>query len=240
MVGAPGGVSTTRLLAGHERSCSSGSGRATFPVHLDAKASQRQDDRDKALMARIARADHDAFRELVLRHQDRVFALAYRFLGNQADAEEVAQDSFARLFEAAPRYRPEASFSTYLLRITTNLCINRKSRAYRQREESREPSAVDESQRDAESRDPRAELLREERARAVREAVQALPEDQRAALILFRFEGLSYEEIAKATGKSVSAVTSLLWRARAALRDSLRDWLDPSTSQESQPSPVRK
>ncbi len=227
-------------LAGGERGCSDASRRATFPTHLDAKAKERRDDRDKALMGRVARGDHDAFRELVLRHQDRVFALAYRFLGNQADAEEVAQDSFARLFEAAPRYRPEASFSTYLLRITTNLCINRKSRAYRQREESREPSAVDEAEGDATSRDPRAELLREERARAVRKAVAALPADQRSALILFRFEGLSYEEIAEATGKSVSSVTSLLWRARAALRDSLREWLDPSDSQESQPSPVRK
>lgn len=190
-------------------------------------------------MARVARGDHAAFRDLVLRHQDRVFGLAYRFFGNRADAEEVAQDSFARLFEAAPRYRAEASFRTYLLRITTNLCINRKARAYRHREESHDPAEVDAAS-DDDAADPRAALLQKERSLAVRAAVEGLPEDQRLVLILFRYEGLSYDQIAEMTEKSVSAVTSLLWRARASLRASLSDWIEVASPQGSQPNPVRR
>jgi RNA polymerase sigma-70 factor (ECF subfamily) len=176
----------------------------------------------------------------VLRHQDAVFALAYRVLGNNADAEEIAQETFVRLYEAAPRYRPDAAFRTYLLRITTNLCLNRKARAYRQREQQREPQEIDAAPANSPApADPEHLVLREERAAAVRAAVLALPEDQRVALILFRYEGFSYEAIAELTNKSVSAVTSLLWRARAALRASLGDWVAEPGAQDPPQSPVR-
>jgi RNA polymerase sigma-70 factor (ECF subfamily) len=191
-------------------------------------------------MARVASGDHSAFRDLVVLHQDRVHALAFRFLGNRADAEELSQETFVRLYEAARRYRPEASFRTYLLRITTNLCINRGARAYRQREESREPEEMDAVESGSTAADPRAELMRQERANAVRDAVLALPADQRIALILFRFEELSYEEISELTGKSVSALTSLLWRARATLRSALEEWIEASSPQDPKGSAVRK
>lgn len=195
-----------------------------------------EDLKDKALMARVARGDHQAFRGLVLRHQRVVHAIAYRYLGDPADAEEIAQEAFCRLYAAAGRYRPEASFRTYLLRIVTNLCANRRARAYRTQEESRDPAVMDEGQAGSPGGDPRDRLLEAERAEAVRRAVLALPADQRIAMILFRFEGLSYEEIADSTGKSVASVTSALWRARGALRDSLAGWVAPP--QDSSPPPV--
>ena len=183
-------------------------------------------------MARVASGDQSAFRDLVTRHQNMVFGLAYRYLGDAADAEEIAQEAFCRLYAAAGRYRPEAAFRTYLLRIVTNLCSNRRARAYRRREEIRDPSDLDTKSSMA---TPRSELLGAERDQAVRDAVAALPDDQRITLILFRFEGLSYEEVSDLTGKSVSSVTSTLWRARANLRRALHEWVqetprDPVTT----------
>ena len=188
------------------------------------------DSHDKQLMIRVASGDKPAFRELVSRHQNTVFAIAYRYLGDAADAEEIAQEAFCRLYAAAGRYRPEAAFRTNLLRIVTNLCSNRRARAYRRREESRNPGDLDIAD---DTMNPRSAVLAAERCQALRDAVAALPDEQRITLILARFEGLSYEEISALTGRSVSSVTSTLWRARASLRRSLDKWV-----QESSPDPV--
>jgi RNA polymerase sigma-70 factor (ECF subfamily) len=197
------------------------------------------DRHDKALMVRVADGDQAAFRELVVRYQRTIHALAFRYLGSAADAEEIAQETFCRLFQAAPRYRaePGATFRTYLLRIATNLCTNRKARAYRSHEEGRDFAIVDQGASDG--GDPRKELLAARLSEAVRAAVATLPDDQRMDIILFRFDNLSYEEIAVATGRSVSAVTSSLWRARTALREALAPWMAPAgRTQDVAPRPV--
>ena len=186
----------------------------------------RDDAGDKKLMEKVVRGDHEAFEELVLRHQASVFGLAYRYLGERSEAEDVAQETFVRLMGAASRYRPEAQFRTYLLKITTNLCLNRRARSYRRLEERLDPSDARLSNQRTSEPDPEQALLRSEQVQAVRGAVLALPEDQRIALILFRFHGMSYDQVAEVMDKSPSAVTSLLWRARQRLRRELQSWVE--------------
>lgn len=178
---------------------------------------------DAWLMTQIADGDHGAFAALVERYQQMVFALAYRHLGSRADAEDMAQETFVRLYQAAPRYRQAAPLRAYLLTITSRLCLNRSARAPRRREQGVDGSALEQfATVDA---GPEQELLGRERALAVQRAVLALPDDQRLALLLFRFEGLSCEAVAEAMGKSVAAVTSLLWRARERLGHELEEFI---------------
>lgn len=177
---------------------------------------------DEKLVARVAQGDHEAFRALVVRHRESVFGIAFRYLGNRSDAEEMAQETFVRLFEAAHRYRFEAKFRTYLLTITVRLCLNRRARRDR-REEAYDPGSTVFSRLPSVAPNPEDAVVRDERRLAISEAVLSLPEDQRLALILFYFEELPYQTIAKMMGKPIPAVTSLLWRARERLRRDLKE-----------------
>jgi RNA polymerase sigma-70 factor, ECF subfamily len=179
------------------------------------------EDSDDTLVARLAVGDEDALRELMSRHARLVFSVAYRHLGGREDAEDVVQDAFTRVLKAAPRYRPDGPFRTYLLTIVTRLCLNQRARAHSRREERHDPMSAVLRRAEAAAPNPEETTLQDERSRAVRQAILALPEDQRMALILFRFEGLSYEAIASLLGRRVTAVTSLLWRARRQLRAAL-------------------
>jgi RNA polymerase sigma-70 factor (ECF subfamily) len=176
---------------------------------------------DEELVAQLAVGNDVALQTLMHRHERLVFSVAYRYLGHREDAEDLVQDTFVRVLTAAPRYRPDAPFRTYLLTIVTRLCLNRKARAHTRSEESRDPMSDVFSRVQASAPRPDEALLQDERERAVRHAILALPEDQRMALVLFRFEGLSYEAIAAVLGRRVSAVASLLWRSRQRLRTEL-------------------
>lgn len=170
---------------------------------------------DEQLMAAVARGDMDAFEDLVRRHQQTALNVAYRFLGNQGDAEDAAQEAFLRILDRAAAYRPTAKFRTYLCSIVTRLCID----TYRKkRPRPAEDLGLAEDRQDT----PSEALAREESARLVRKAVDALPPRQRAALVLKHFEQMSYVEIAGALGCSERAVESLLVRAKQKLKKSLR------------------
>lgn len=179
-------------------------------------------------MARIGAGDHAAFRALVERHQDAVVGTVARMLGNPADAEDIGQQVFLRIWRHAKRYRPEAKFTTYLFTITRNLVFNETRRRSRRKEVSAdEREEISHLQVAAESaRQPDAELLQAELQQAVDAAIAALPEVQRMAVVLRRYEQMPYEEIAEVLKLSLSAVKSLLFRARATLRESLRNYLD--------------
>ncbi|MBN2136881.1 MAG: sigma-70 family RNA polymerase sigma factor [Sedimentisphaerales bacterium] len=164
------------------------------------------------LMARLAGGDMAALGEIVSRHQDRVLSLCYRILGDWHSAEDVAQEVFLRVHRAARRYKPEAKFTTWLYRIVVNLCLDKRRKTVR--EATLAKGAVREAADEGES----SGAERQEIAEIVRAAVHALPERQRAALILHRYEGLSHGEVSEATGWSRSAVESLLVRAYANLR----------------------
>ena len=183
---------------------------------------------DFALMARIGDGDHDAFRQLVERHQHAVTGTVTKMLGNSSDAQDIAQQVFLRIWRHAKRYRPDAKFTTYLFTITRNLVFNESRRRRRKNEVS-----SDEREQHSKllleaphDRQPDAQILQAELQRAIDAAIIALPKSQRMAVVLWRYKQLSYEEIASVLGLSVSAVKSLLFRARTALRDDLRRYLD--------------
>ncbi len=183
---------------------------------------------DHALMVRIGEGDHQAFRQLIEKHQHAVVGTVAKMLGNPSDAEDIAQQVFLRIWRHAKRYRPDAKFTTYLFTITRNLVFNETRRRSRKKEVSadeREENSHHQIEANPNAR-PDSELLKLELQTAVDAAIAALPEAQRMAVVLRRYENLPYEDIAKVLDLSVSAVKSLLFRARTTLRESLRNYLD--------------
>ena len=166
---------------------------------------------DHDLMARTAQGDARAFRELAGRHAGRALSLARRILKDHALAEDIVQDALLRVWTNAPRWRPEAAFRTWFYRIVVNLCLNAKRRA------AHLPLAAGEQVADpAVGADARLEAR--ERDSLLGAAVDALPERQRAAVVLSYQEGLSNAEVAAVLDTSVSGVETLLFRAKRALR----------------------
>jgi RNA polymerase sigma-70 factor (ECF subfamily) len=173
------------------------------------------DDSDETLMARIARGDEAAFSLLSRRHLRSVVALARHITGNAADAEDVAQDAMLRVWTHAPRWQPLASFKTWLTRIVVNLCLDRKRRRIILPIEAAGDPADD-------APDARDRMESAEADRRVAVAIDELPERQRVAIVLTYREGLSNAEVAEILGSSVSAVETLLVRAKQRLRSRLR------------------
>ena len=176
-------------------------------------------DHDTELMTRAQRGDDDAFRELFDRNYKRAVGVAYRSLGDLDLAEDIATEAFARIYESRHSFKASAKFTTYLYRTVVNLSINAAKRRLIVREECLDESVTPAS-RDA---DPSEQVHATELARRVRNAVLALPANQRIALILTRYEGLSYQSAAEAMRVSVGALESLLHRAKANLRKALAD-----------------
>lgn len=178
-------------------------------------------------MERAGAGDQRAFEQLVERHQRLVVGTAGRMLGSGSDAEDIAQQVFVRVWKNVKRYEPRAKFTTWLLKITRNLVFNELRRRSRHPQVPLQAESEDEERplKDEQAIPPDASLLGQELQQAVDAAIAALPETQRMAVILRRYEDLSYEEIAEALDQSVSAVKSLLFRARTELRQSLQRYL---------------
>jgi RNA polymerase sigma-70 factor (ECF subfamily) len=182
-----------------------------------------QNDRSVALMALVKTGDHAAFTELVKLHQTAVIGTAYRMLGTQEDAQDLAQQVFVRIWKSAPRYEASAKFTTWMFTILRNLAFNEYRRRSRHPAQSLEASEEDFGQQlvDHQTVSADAALGQKELEAAVDAAIKALPEKQRLAVSLRRYEDLPYEEIAVILEMTVSAVKSLLFRARAELREML-------------------
>jgi len=180
-------------------------------------------------MARIARGDDNAFEILVNRHQTSVLNLVYRFIGDRTQAKDLAQEVFLRVWQTAKSYEPKAKFTTWIYRVTANLCFNELKSARRKRwfsfHHSDEMSKIttEETFSDG-SPSPEDILLAKERSRQISDALQRLPENQRMALLLKRYDDLSYQEIGQILGCSVSAVESLLVRAKRTLQEKLKNF----------------
>jgi RNA polymerase sigma-70 factor (ECF subfamily) len=166
------------------------------------------------LAVRARNGDRQAFDQLVERYHGRLFRFAYRVLSDKAEAEDAVQEAFVRAYRALATYRPEGFFTSWIYRITLNECRRR----VRQRETS---VPLDEAKQEAGASDPMGAVLRGDRDRRLREAIRALPEHYRIVLMLFYFEELSVEEIAKAMSLGVSAVKVRLHRGRNRLAERL-------------------
>lgn len=172
---------------------------------------------DHDLVKAFAGGDQGAVEELLRRHQNRVYGLALRLLGNRPDALDATQEVFVTLLRKARTFRAESAFSTWLYRVTANACYDMHRRR------ARDPQIVETPDLEV----PDASESVESRL-VVEEALAKLPLDQRTALILREINDLSYEEIARATGVAIGTVKSRIARARAALFVALTGGEPPS------------
>jgi len=196
------------------------------PEPSPAKTSE-EDAKDVRLMELVSAGETVAFEELVERHQRLVVGTVARMLGSNSEVEDIAQQVFVRVWKSAKRYVPRAKFTTWLLKITRNLVFNELRRRSRHAQEPLQGASEDEERpiRDERATAPDALLLEQELQHAIETAIAQLPETQRMAVVLRRYDELSYEEIAEVLGQSVPAVKSLLFRARTELRTRLSRYL---------------
>lgn len=192
--------------------CRARAGRGSATVTADGHSSDAE--ADAVLMHRVGLGDAAACALLVDRHLDRMVGFAYRLLGDRAAAEDVAQETFLRLWQNAARWRPDAKLTTWLHRVAYNLCIDRLRRS-REIVTDEPPEQVDPAP-DAVERLHRAAI-----ARQVADAVATLPLRQRTAVTLAHFHEQGNIAVAEIMGLSVEAVESLLARGRRALRERL-------------------
>ena len=181
-----------------------------------------------ALIRRVQQGDGVAFDRLVELYGPRVYNLAYRMIGNAEDAHDVAQEAFLRIYDALPRFRGDASFSTWMYRIVVNVCHDELSRRRRRpptltelQPEDGDSTALDDMLTTGETTEDH--LLRRERHQALHQAITALPPPFRTVLVLYDLQGFSYDEIAETLRVNVGTVKSRLNRARNILREKIRD-----------------
>jgi RNA polymerase sigma-70 factor, ECF subfamily len=186
-----------------------------------------QDAEDVRLMRLVGHGDTAAFEHLIERHQTLVAGTVARMLGSNSDVEDIAQQVFIRVWKSASRYIPRAKFTTWLLKITRNLVFNELRRSKRRAHVPMQSDPQWEALpvKDEVTQAPDASLLEAELERKIEEAILSLPQSQRMALILRRYEELNYEQIAEVLNLSVPAVKSLLFRARTELRTKLSKYL---------------
>lgn len=190
---------------------------------------QPGDDPDVRLMLRAQAGDTAAFQELYAKYSRQLVRFARQFCGSQARAEELAQDIFLQVYRARATYQARARFTTWLFRIATNACLSDRRRPEHRMPvrsiDAPDPGSEDDAPREyADDEAPEGEsaaLAGEKRGR-LRKLLGALPAQQRAALLLARAEGFSYEEVAQSLEVSVPAVKSLIHRATLALREGMR------------------
>jgi RNA polymerase sigma-70 factor (ECF subfamily) len=188
---------------------------------------------DKSLMRLIAGGDEEALRELIEKHQGAVYGTIAKMLGDPIEAQDLAQQVFVRVYRAAGTYRATAQFKTWMFTIVRNLVFNEHRRRSRATFISLHPPENESSGSgggldlpDTMNKTPGESALQEEMLRAFDGAILALPEQQRLAIVLRRYDEFSYEQIAEILKTSVPAVKSLLFRARETLRLALRDYLE--------------
>ncbi len=175
---------------------------------------------DEELMIRCRNGDMSAFELLVSRYQNAILNFIYRSIGDYHRAEDLSQETFLRVFKSASRYEPRAQFKNWLYKIAVNLCKNELRDRQRHGLSSLEDFMTDEEGkinyavlRDF-SQMPDVLYEKKEQRILIRQAVDSLPENQRLAIIMVTYQNLRYDEIADTLGCSVSAVKSLIHRAR--------------------------
>jgi RNA polymerase sigma-70 factor, ECF subfamily len=199
---------------------------------LDNSKSRDQKD-DYKLIRAFQNGEKAAFDALVLRYKERVFNLCIRFLGDYHEAEDTAQDVFVKVYNSLKKFRFESSFFTWLYRIAVNSCKNRvNSLEFRFRKSNARIDISDDALKGFERENmadqplnPAAELQNKEMMKILQKAINSLPSDQKAVVILRDIQGMSYEEITDITGFKLGTIKSRLSRARNSLREKLGDIL---------------
>jgi RNA polymerase sigma-70 factor (ECF subfamily) len=203
-------------------------------------------DPDVRLMLQVRAGDAAAFTELVERYRNRLLTVLEHLVGNHEQAEDLAQEVFLRVFRASHRYEPGAKFSTWLFTIANNVASNALRSRSRRREvgvpegngSDSAPMQLDQLAKAASGFMPTRALDRAEQAQMVRQAVSSLSERQRMALLLAKFEGMSYQDIAQTMDLSVQAIKSLLSRARVNLKEILAPYVEQGTKLEDDEPPA--
>jgi RNA polymerase sigma-70 factor (ECF subfamily) len=186
---------------------------------------------DAAIMLRVAAGDESCFNYLVEKYHRAMIHFLFRMVRNQAIAEELAQDVFLRVYRSRESYRAEAKFTTWLYRIATNLAVNyARDTRHERAAQTLFLDAPDEATGmtpDVADDEPTVEqrLLCDERMAAIRIHVMALPERQRMAVLMHKYQGMDYRQIGEVLKLSESATKSLLFRAYQTLRDKLKDFV---------------
>jgi RNA polymerase sigma-70 factor (ECF subfamily) len=197
-------------------------------------------DPDAALMLRVKDGDLAAFEELVQKYKHPIVNVIYRMLHDFDEAEDLAQNVFVRVFQSAGRYEVSAKFSTWIFTIARHLCLNeirRRGRHPAQSLESSQSADDDHTPKqypDAKIFSPPQAFLQKELEQKVQQALEELPDKQRLAIALCQEDELSYEEIAKVLGCSLSATKSLIHRGRETLKAKLKPYLRSGAWEETE------
>jgi RNA polymerase sigma-70 factor (ECF subfamily) len=188
---------------------------------------------DTELIRAFQAGNKKAFDRLVMKHKDRVFNLCYRFLGDYEEANDSAQETFIKVYVSLNKFRMESKFVTWVYRIAVNTCKNKlKSLEYKKKKRTLhlDNPGVQEIQKSSikfqeQSPSPLNGLERKERIALIQNAINRLPDEQKAVVVLRDVEGLSYEDISRITGINPGTVKSRIARARLELREQLRSIL---------------
>ena len=186
------------------------------------RATQYEEGEDDALLlTRIVSGEHAAFAQLVRRHSERFYRVAYRFTSNRTEAEDVVQEAFLKLWEKPQMWQAgkQTRFTTWFYRVVVNLCLDRQKK--------KKPLPLAENMEIEDTRDTQeVHLMHAQKQQVLEKHIAALPERQRAALNLCFYEGLSNQEAAEVMGLRLKALQSLLMRAKLTLKDRLTDWME--------------
>lgn len=184
---------------------------------------------DSALIDELKSGNPQAFKEFVEQHQDLVVNTCYGFLRNRDDADDIAQDVFIEVYQSVHTFREEAKLRTWLYRIAVNKCLNQIKKKKRRRwirslqaAFGREEAAQEIADEDHAT--PQVDLEQQERVKVLQQAILSLPENQRIAFTLSKYDELSYQEISEVMGTTIPAVESLLNRAKKNLQKKLHDY----------------
>ncbi len=208
-----------------------GSGPASRPEAHRGVNHAVDESSDAAIMLRVAAGDEAGLNYLVGKYHRPIIHFLFRMVRNQAVAEELAQEVFLRVYRSRESYRAEAKFSTWLYRIATNLAVNHARDTRHERAAQNvyldAPDEETGTTPDVADDEPSAEqrLMRDERMAAIRAQVMALPERQRMAVLMHKYQGMDYRQIGEVLKLSESATKSLLFRAYQTLRDKLKGFV---------------
>jgi RNA polymerase sigma-70 factor (ECF subfamily) len=208
-----------------------GAATAAWPGPKTVPAGGLEPAGDAAIMLRAAEGDESAFNYLVRKYHRAMIHFLFRMVRNQAIAEELAQEVFLRVYRSRESYRAEAKFTTWLYRIATNLAVNYSRDTKHERSAQAvyldSPDPETGTTPDVADDEPTVEqrMLRDERMAAIRTHVMALPERQRMAVLMHKYQGMDYRQIGEVLKLSESATKSLLFRAYQTLRDKLKDFV---------------